>query len=509
MGSETEFGLTSRGRAGIHDFLFEIDKQRGPAFTSRKSGEVAEAAKKLNWWGEDLSFDETVDKRAGFADVARRLGMSGDYLSNGARFYRDCGHLEYSTPECRNPWELVAYEKAGEEIVRLCVARAAERLGSKADLLKRNADYHDSSYACHANYLLSRKLFNLLVPSFDVETLGASDFLSREQAIWTAHNISMQIFAGAGRIVPGIAWPDCFIPSQRQKFITHFAALDTTHARSIINTRDRPYADPSRFARLHVICCDSNRADWSNILKYGTSSLVLGALEDFAALENESYGYLTPANAVQSFRNLKDRNSQIETSAGIITALDMQRKILEFAANWHQKHGKPGYEWAPLLFAMWKEILDLLERDDEKLRMLLDRYIKQRVFEKGFGSSDQNSRTLKSLEHNYHLVDHNSLFGRLEKEGHVDVVVGSDDVEAAFASPPPTRASLRCRLLRFLKKRFEDGRGVVSWHSLGFTDGRRKVFISLPDPASSRAHEISEEKSSFSERLFSRKRIWG
>src|SRR5205807_7159995 len=39
-------------------------------------------------------------------------------LSNGARFYNDHAHPEYSTPECTRLRELVAQDKAGERILR-------------------------------------------------------------------------------------------------------------------------------------------------------------------------------------------------------------------------------------------------------------------------------------------------------------------------------------------------------------------------------------------------------
>ncbi len=45
-------------------------------------------------------------------------------LTNGARYYVDHAHPEYSTPECANPLELVVHDKAGEEILRRSMAAA-------------------------------------------------------------------------------------------------------------------------------------------------------------------------------------------------------------------------------------------------------------------------------------------------------------------------------------------------------------------------------------------------
>ena len=49
--------------------------------------------------------------------------------------------------------------------------------------------------------------------------------------------------------------------------------------RPIINTRDEPHADFSKYRRLHVIVGDANMAEISTYLKVGTLSVVLGMVE--------------------------------------------------------------------------------------------------------------------------------------------------------------------------------------------------------------------------------------
>jgi hypothetical protein len=49
-------------------------------------------------------------------------------LSNGARFYIDLKHPEYSTPECIEPMDLVACDKAGELIIHECVNEINKKL---------------------------------------------------------------------------------------------------------------------------------------------------------------------------------------------------------------------------------------------------------------------------------------------------------------------------------------------------------------------------------------------
>ncbi|PYL90846.1 MAG: peptidase, partial [Verrucomicrobia bacterium] len=69
-------------------------------------------------------------------------------LSNGARFYNDHAHPEYSTPECTTLHEIVAQEKAGERILAECARRRNAHLtgGEKVRLYKNNTDFLGHSY---------------------------------------------------------------------------------------------------------------------------------------------------------------------------------------------------------------------------------------------------------------------------------------------------------------------------------------------------------------------------
>ena len=49
--------------------------------------------------------------------------------------------------------------------------------------------------------------------------------------------------------------------------------------RPIINTRDEPHADSSKYRRFHVIIGDSNMSEFATALKIGTTALVLDLIE--------------------------------------------------------------------------------------------------------------------------------------------------------------------------------------------------------------------------------------
>src|ERR1700745_3710868 len=105
-------------------------------------------------------------------------------LSNGARFYNDHAHPEYSTPECTTLQQIVAQEKAGERIVAECARRRNLKLpeGQEIRLYKNNTDFAGHSYGCHDNYLMRRDV------AWDRIVAGMLPFL-----------ITCQIFAGAGK----------------------------------------------------------------------------------------------------------------------------------------------------------------------------------------------------------------------------------------------------------------------------------------------------------------------
>src|SRR3984957_6356980 len=79
-------------------------------------------------------------------------------LSNGARYYLDHSHLEFSTPECRDSLECLRYDRAGELILTRAMEGAdlAVHDGSRVVIYKNNSDGKGNSYGAHENYLMDR-----------------------------------------------------------------------------------------------------------------------------------------------------------------------------------------------------------------------------------------------------------------------------------------------------------------------------------------------------------------
>jgi proteasome accessory factor A len=76
-------------------------------------------------------------------------------LPNGARFYTDHAHPEYSTPECLGALEAVTCDKAGERILLESLESVSLDLPpQEISLFKNNIDHQGHSYGCHENYLM-------------------------------------------------------------------------------------------------------------------------------------------------------------------------------------------------------------------------------------------------------------------------------------------------------------------------------------------------------------------
>src|SRR6201984_3087370 len=243
---------------------------------------------------------------------------SGLVLSNGARFYNDHAHPEYSTPECTRLRELVAQDKAGERILAECVRRRNRKISPEREvrLYKNNTDFVGHSYGCHDNYLMSRS-----VP-WDRLVAEVVPFL-----------VTRQIFAGAGKLgIEGegsVGQPGVFQISQRADFFSVLVSIDTMNRRPIVNTRDEPHADASKYRRFHVIVGDSNMSEWATAMKLGTTALVLELIESGKAPQLE---IAQPIDAAKSISRDQNYDWIIELRDGRkISAIDVQRLYLSAA----------------------------------------------------------------------------------------------------------------------------------------------------------------------------------
>ncbi len=405
-------------------------------------------------------------------DRARPLSfheMKSDLaLSNGARFYNDHTHPEYSTPECRSLRDLVIHDKAGERIVQMCADRRNALLGGPVvQLYKNNTDFYGHSYGCHDNYLLPRS-----VP-FDRIVRGLTPFL-----------VTRQIFAGAGKV--GIEGPDGYRPgsyqlSQRADFIEVELSVDTMDRRPIINTRDEPHADRNRYRRLHQILGDANLSEVATALKVGTTWLVLRLIEIDAAPEAAIDGPVAAIHTVS--RDVTCKQPIRMMNGTTISPIDHQRLYLAAAKKAFGEEADADTRW---VLARWETVLNDLDVDPMRLVNRIDWVAKKWLLEtfieaEGCDWSDPRLRGL-DLEY-HHLSPDRGLFLALEMEGKMERLSTDAEIKEAMTAPPAdTRASIRGGCA----EKFQDDIDRIQWEQITFKEGLFKKSLDLStlfDPA--------------------------
>ena len=471
FGLETEYGITVNGAENVdvvaesielvrryteHGALMKWDYElEDPHLDARGF-----RAKQLLQDADESAYYE-IDKNRplSFEEIKSDL-----VLSNGARFYNDHAHPEYSTPECTTLHQIVGQDKAGERILAECARRRNQKLetGQEVRLYKNNTDFVGHSYGCHDNYLMRRDI------PWDRIVAGILPFL-----------ITRQIFAGAGKIgieAEGAAsQPGVYQISQRADFFSVLVSIDTMNRRPLVNTRDEPHADVNRYRRFHVILGDSNMSEWATAMKIGTTSLVLDLIERGKAPQLE---IAQPIDANKSISRDQTYDWIIELKDGRkISAIDVQRIYLKAAADIDNGGGEDR-QW---ILREWENVLNDLERDVMVSRDRVDWAAKKFLLnaleeEEKLAWSDP---WLQSIDLEYHNVDLESgLYYELARQGSIRRLAKEEEIKTAIFTPPETtRAFFRGRSVA----RFNDQIASIQWDELVFASGALSRRIALPE----------------------------
>jgi Pup amidohydrolase len=402
-------------------------------------------------------------------------------LTNGARFYVDHAHPEYSTPECRDALECLRYDRAGEAILvrSMEAADLVAQDGSRVVIYKNNSDGKGNSYGCHENYLMDR----------------ATPFTRIVSGV-TPHFVTRQIFCGAGKVGSETGTHDGepveFQISQRAEFFEEQVGLETTLKRPIVNTRDEPHADPHRYRRLHVIVGDANLAEVATFLKVGTTALVLSLIEDDIS-GSRSLHLADPVEAIHQVALDRTLTRPLPMADGsTATALAIQWELFSLARKYADDQGLESLgdpSVGEAVLARWESVLHGLETDPMSLSRQLDWVAKLQLIEayrERHGCSWEDHR-LAALDLQYHdLRPQRSLFARLDTER----LVEEKAVVSGIGDPPrDTRAWFRGRCL----KKWPSEVVTANWDSLVFdlgVDPLRRV--PMMDPLKGTAEYVEE-----------------
>jgi Pup amidohydrolase len=415
----------------------------------------------VNWDFDDEMPDHDARGFPAFTSLAPvvETHLANTVLANGARFYVDHAHPEYSSPECRSPLEAVRFDVAGEEVLRRAV-RAANEVATESppiSVYKNNSDGKGNSYGCHENYLVDRTV----------------DFADIVRAM-VPHLVSRQIVCGAGKVgaetEAGYALGPSFQLSQRSEFFEEVVGLETTLKRPIVNTRDEPHGDAERFRRLHVIIGDANISQVATFVKLGSTSLLLAALESlgsdvFPALPRQ------PVRAVRAFSADPDLRTVVDADDGVTrSAWDYQDELWHLADRFAASDGAADVaapDEVTLILTQWRELIDGVRDDPEGVADRVDWVAKRRLVEGTMARHGlaADAAKVRAIDLQYHdLRPDRSLAARCG----LRTLVSAEDALSAINSPPPsTRAYFRGRCIG----KFTESIAAANWDSVVFDLG--------------------------------------
>lgn len=372
---------------------------------------------------------------------------NGGFLYNGGRMYVDMGHLEYCSPECRRLKDIIRYDRAGD----LLLMQAIRDLGidDRVQFFRNNVDpYTAATFGCHENYSIRRH-----APFTDANIM----------ALLTFQTLRV-LFTGAGKVASDALLnyhgphllkdysPAPYQISQRADYIQNEFFEWVQHNRAIINTRDEPLADPSRFRRLHLLHGDTNVLPATTYLKFGTSSLVLDLLEDNALPRIEL------VNAVHALKTLSSHPEgpwvvKVLGETGTRTRMDALEILDTFRQAAAVEYAGRDSETDEVL-DLWDRVIRGLSGKRDSMIGILDWVTKQYLLESFMEEEglDWEDPWLKSLDMEYHHVDPARSLGLSIAVESTPWAVEAPDA-AMVEAPADTRARVRGGLMQRIRKK--------------------------------------------------------
>lgn len=480
MGVETEFGISVPGHPTMNAMVTSshivnsyarivgLDRNTLAHWDYQQESPLRDAR------GFDVSRAEADPSQlTDFEDD--ELGLANLILTNGARFYVDHAHPEYSAPETTNPRDAVLWDRAGTVIAQRAADSGPRFDGQSIRLYKNNVDNKGASYGCHENYLMSR-----ITPFSDIVRTLIPFFVTR------------QIFTGAGRLGRGQEGQEkSFQISQRADYFEVEVGLETTLKRPIINTRDEPHADPEKYRRLHVIIGDANMSDTATLLKLGTTSLVLSLIEAGVTFDDD----LDIKNPVSELKlvsydpSLKHRIHM--TNGSTLTAVEIQKIFCAAATEFCQTNNVTDPDTSEIL-RLWAQTLDSLDRDPMECKDSVD-WVAKLALMQGYmrrDSTDWSDARLSLIDLQYSDISPGrGIAAKLEASGALQRLFTDEEVDKAVNFPPEdTRAYFRGECIR----RFPESIAAASWDSVVFDTGA-ETLLRVPTLEPLRGSKLTTE----------------
>jgi hypothetical protein len=202
----------------------------------------------------------------------------------------------------------------------------------------------------------------------------------------------------------------------------------------------------ARRQRLQLGLSDSNVTQVAELLKLGTTALVLdlcesGALRDLPRLRR-------PLDALRAVIGDPELRARIRWGDEELTALQVQRRYWERARELLRTSSTPSLEAAELV-ELWGRTLDGLERDPASQVGRVDWVTKRFLLDTA--GADEPWAVRKAIDLKLHELGRRGYLAELEATGLAPRLVSVQEVERAIHEPPEdSPAQRRSRLIREL-----------------------------------------------------------
>jgi len=385
------------------------------------------------------------------------------HLRNGGVCYIHSNLFEVCTPECRNPLELVAYDKASEAYARLASWAYEELTGKTVHLYKTNiasdpkGELEHTTVGAHENYLLEREGYadktHLLIP-----------FL-----------ILRQLFCGAGGYVGGR-----FMVSPRAIFpVKVYSEVSTDYP--VISLRDESHAGKGQI-RAHIVYGEGARSEYTTFLKHSVTGYVLQAIQK--GIISDVPELRDPIRSGLEISENVDGDWSVELKdGGRIGALDylnshyleaVERLFSESTPAEHDKMALNEFKWV-----LGKLGDGLLESLDTSIEWVIKLNLIERGLRETFSLDDElDEASAKETAAFQYTAVTDPLYDDLAENHGLRRMVSDEDIERAFLNPPvDSRASLRT----YLAEEFGDSLETLSWSYIKTKIGRRRQTFNFED----------------------------
>ena len=406
-----------------------------------------------------ISLFHALEKRGVYIHRAKD-NIPRAHLKNGGVCYVHSNLFEVCTPECRNAFEVVAYDKASEAYARLASWAHDEQTGEQIHIYKVNlasdpkGEVEHTTVGAHENYLMERSGYtgkdHLLVP----------------------YLVLRQLFCGIGGFIDGsyMISPRTIFP---QKI---YSEVSTDYP--IISLRDEAHAS-DRFFRVHIVYGEGARSEYVTFLKHSITSYILQAIQKEHIKEVPEL--LDPIATGQEISKCLNGDWIIELTSG-----KKERAIDYLNTNYLEGIEKVFDAGAPSdhdLFAL-KEFKWVLSKLDEGLFEALAssiEWVTKLVFiEESFTDhfsieEGLNEASAKRAAANQYTAVTDPFFDELSDSLSLRRIVSDDDIEHAFQEPPSrSRGYLRV----VLAKHFRDSIDTMSWSYIKLK--KRRSTLNFP-----------------------------